>query len=107
VQETGTIIVEDFTPRSQTIATNADFTLTYGNSPQNVHHTGTLTADRAVTLATTFAPAGARFKITRTGSGAFNLNVGISPLKALTTNTWAIFEFDGTVWFLGENGNLL
>lgn len=92
--------------RSQTIATNADFTLTPFASPEQTRHTGTLTADRAVTLSTTGAVVDQKFRITRTGAGAFNLNVGTGPLKALITNTWAEFVFDGTAWYLAAYGAL-
>ncbi|RWN51925.1 hypothetical protein [Mesorhizobium sp.] len=90
----------------QTIATDADFTLTPFSSPTETRHTGTLTADRAVTLSTTGAFAGMKFRITRTGGGAFNLNVGTGPLKALATNTWAEFSYNGTAWYLAAYGAL-
>ena len=90
----------------QTVATNADFTLTTLTSAEQQRHTGTLTADRAVTLSATNAYAGARFMITRTGGGAFNLNVGTGPLKALVTNTWAEFIYDGSAWYLAAYGAL-
>ncbi len=88
------------------IATDADATLTVGTSAENVRHTGTLSADRAITLSTTNAFSGARFRITRTGGGAFNLNVGTGPLKALATNTWAEFIYDGSAWYLAAYGAL-
>lgn len=89
------------------VATDAAFTLTTLTSAGNIRHTGTLTADRIVTLSTTNAVAGAEFLITRTGTGAFNLNVGAgTPLKALTTNTWAKVVFDGTLWYLAAYGAL-
>jgi hypothetical protein len=90
----------------QTIATDAAFTLTPVTSPLKTRHTGTLTADRAVTLATGNAQAGDTFRISRTGGGAFALNVGTGPLKALATNEWCVVEFDGTAWYLAEFGSL-
>lgn len=91
---------------SQTIATDADVTLTpHANAP-TVIHTGTLTADRAVTLATTNAVAGDRFTIKRTGGGAFNLNVGTGPLRAMAADQWATFEYDGSAWVLITAGAL-
>lgn len=90
----------------QTIATNAAFSLTPGTSPTETLHTGTLTADRAVTLSTTGAYAGLSFRITRTGAGAFNLNVGTGPLKALATGTWGEFVYDGSAWYLAAYGAL-
>ena len=67
-----------------------------------------LTADRAVTLSTTYARAGARFRIIRTAAatGAFNLNVGTGPLKALGIGSWCDVEYDGSAWFLAAYGTL-
>ena len=88
------------------VATDADFTLTVFTNAEAIRHTGTLTADRAVTLSTTGAYSGARFHVTRTGGGAFNLNVGTGPLKGLATNTWGEFIYDGAAWYLAAYGAL-
>jgi len=87
-----------------TVSSNADFTLTAITNAVNIRHTGTLTADRTITLSTTNAVAGSVFHITRTGSGAFNLSVG--GLKNLTTNTWAEVVYDGSAWYLSAYGAL-
>jgi len=96
-------------PRPDTYAANAvdaDFTLTPLTSAKRTRSTATLGADRAVTLSTTSAVAGDSFRITRTGGGAFNLNVGTGPLKALATNTWCEVTYDGAAWFLSAYGAL-
>ncbi len=90
----------------QTINTDADFTLSPTTSPFTTLHTGTLTAHRTVTLSTTGAFAGLRFRITRTGGGNFNLNVGSGPLKAMPTGTWAQFIYSGSAYYLAEYGSL-
>lgn len=87
-----------------TVNTNANFTLTVLSSAGNILHTGTLTADRTITLSTTNASVGDEFTITRTGSGAFNLIVG--GLKNLATNTWCKVVYDGTAWYLAMYGAL-
>ena len=87
----------------QTISTDADFTLTPLGSAEEQKHTGTLTADRALTLSTTNAYSGARFRLTRTGGGAFNIT---HALKNLATNTWAEFIYDGSAWYLAAYGVL-
>ena len=92
--------------RQETIATNAAFTITPFSTAQRVLHTGVLTADRAVTLSTVNAFNGLTYRITRSGGGAFNLNVGTGPLKALATNTWAEFTFDGAAYYLAAYGAL-
>lgn len=91
-----------------TVNTDAAFTLTPQSSPPITFHTGTLTANRAVTLSTTGAAPGDRFRIVRTGGGAFTLDVGTGPLKSLATNTWAEFIYDATssAWKLAAYGAL-
>lgn len=69
-----------------------------------IRHTGTLTADRILTLSTTAAEAGSALRVTRTGGGAFNLSIG--GLKNLATNTWAEAVFDGAAWYLAGHGVL-
>lgn len=86
------------------VATDAAFTLTPVTDAANIRHTGTLTADRTITLSTTNAYAGATFRVTRTGSGAFNLSVG--GLKNLATNSWAEVVYDGSAWYLAAYGTL-
>jgi hypothetical protein len=67
-----------------------------------------LTADRTVTLSTTGAFAGATFRIVRTAAatGAFNLNIGSGPLKALTPGQWCDVTYDGSVWVVTAAGSL-
>jgi hypothetical protein len=87
-----------------TNSSDADFTLTPQVSRPMVRHTGTLTADRTITLSTTDAWNGCTFRVTRTGSGAFNLSVG--GLKNLATNGWCEVVYDGSAWRLAQFGSL-
>ena len=89
----------------RTISTNAAVTL-YNHEAPNVRHTGTLTANRAVTLSTAGARSGQKINITRTGTGAFTLDVGTGPLKSLSTNQWCEVTFDGSAWYLSRYGAL-
>ncbi len=82
----------------------AEISFVGGFSGKTVRHTGTLTADRAITLATAGAQAGTQTTLVRTGGGAFNLSLG--GLKNLATNTWAVAEYDGAAWFLVSYGAL-
>lgn len=87
------------------INTDAAATLTAIIDSPNVRHTGTLTADRAITLSTTNARAGDKRFIVRTGGdtgGPWNLNVGTGPLKPLVSGTRGEFTFDGTAWYLSD-----
>jgi len=86
------------------VATDAAFTLTPLSSAPNIRHTGTLTVGRLVTLSTTNARPGSWFLITRTGAGAFDLDVG--GLKNLGQNSWCKVVFDGTAWYLAAYGTL-
>ena len=92
--------------RRQVVATDANFSSNVTTSGTEVWHTGTLTADRSVSLSTTSAVIGDQIRFTRTGGGAFNLNVGTGPLKAPATNTWCIVEYTGSAWALKAYGTL-
>jgi len=83
-------------------------TLTSALSRKYAHFTAAITADRAVTLATTGARNGDTFRITRAAAatGAFNLNVGSGPLKALSAGQWCDVTFNGSAWFLSAAGSL-
>lgn len=79
---------------------DADATLTYGAIASVVMFETTLTANRTVTLSTTNAVNGAKFRIVRTGLGAFTLAVG--GLKTIPSATAAVVEvmYSGSAWKL-------
>jgi hypothetical protein len=67
-----------------------------------------LTANRSVSLSTTGASSGLRKRVVRTAAatGAFNLNVGSGPLKALAAGQWCEVEYNGSAWALMAFGSL-
>lgn len=87
---------------------NAAKTLLWRRSESTQQWNTALTADRAVTLSTTGAVSGAKFRIVRTAAatGAFNLNVGTGPLKALAAGQWCDVEYTGSAWMLTAFGSL-
>jgi hypothetical protein len=87
---------------------NAAASLIVGTSNTTNVWSTAITADRAVTLSTTDAYNGAKFRIVRaaTATGAFNLNVGTGPLKALAAGQWCDVEYNGTAWALTAFGSL-
>lgn len=89
---------------SSTVNTDASLTLTPMISAETLLHTGTLTANRTITLSTTNAYVGARFRVVRTGGGAFTLSVG--GLKSLGIGSWAEVMYDGSLWVLVAYGTL-
>lgn len=94
---------------SATELTNADNTLVVFTSAAQQLDTVTLTADRKATLSTTGAVAGSRFRVSRSGAGAFNRNVwdgATGLIKALPTGTWGEFVFNGSNWVVSAYGNL-
>jgi hypothetical protein len=95
-----------FIDGQETVATDAPIFLSYPESAPHLRHTGILTADRTVNLATRGAVPGATFVITRTGGGDFVLKVGEGPLKALKPNTWCEVTYDGKAWYLAKYGEL-
>lgn len=88
---------------------NANATLSCGSSAPVQRFATALTAGRTVTLSTTGAYRGAKFRIVReaAATGSFNISVGTGPLKALTAaGQWCEVEYDGSAWFLSAYGTL-
>ncbi|HEV8035820.1 glycosyl hydrolase family 28-related protein [Yoonia sp.] len=84
---------------------DAGATLTVGSSfPTNIWQSP-LTADRTVTLSTTNAYSGAKFRITRTGgaTGAFSLIIGATG-KNLAVGEWCDVEFSASGWIVTASG---
>ena len=93
-------VYENHGDAAATLTTFTSFPTNFWKSP--------LTADRAVTLSATSAFSGAKFRIARTAAstGAFKLNVGTGPLKALDPGQWCDVEYNGAVWELAAFGSL-
>jgi len=89
-----------------TIATDADAStdILATQSRLQIFHTGTLTADRVLSLGTANAQTGSAIRVTRTGAGAFNLSV--AGLKNLATNEWCEVVYDGAAFVLSAYGAL-
>lgn len=89
-----------------TIATDADAStdILATQSRLQIFHTGTLTADRVLSLGTANAQTGSAIRVTRTGSGAFNLSV--AGFKNLATNEWCEVVYDGSAFVLSAYGAL-
>lgn len=79
---------------------DAPQTLTVGtDSPVQLWNT-TLTANRAVTLSTTGAVNGDRFRILRPSGGLFTLDVGTGPLVSLLSQQACDVQYNGSAWVL-------
>ena len=86
---------------------DASVSLEVGVDQSTQRFTTTLTVARTVTLTTTNAQNGDRFRISRTAAGAFNLSSsGTFNNKALATNEWMDYEFQGSGWYLTGFGSL-
>ena len=85
---------------------DANVTLAIGLDATIQRFATTLTANRTVTLPTSGMIRGDRFRIVRTGLGAFTLAVGA--LKTIPSATAAFVEvmYDGTNWVLIGYGTL-
>jgi len=81
-----------------------------GTTAAHIIYAVPIAADRAVSLGTSIVWDGARFRVTRTAAatGAFNVNVGTGPLKALAAGTWCEVTYDAaaTAWALTAYGAL-
>jgi len=110
----GWICVEAGTPGTWLPFGRLIMTVTVGNTNVNIASPGfpstiifatELTADRSV-ITNNNVSAGTVIRIARPAAGAFNLNVGTGPLKALAANTWCDITFDGAAWVLTGYGSL-
>lgn len=83
---------------------DTSMTLNAGTDVEIQRFATTLTANRTVTLGTGFA--GAKFRVVRTGLGAFTLDVG--GLKTIPSATAAFVDVghDGLAWVLTGYGTL-
>lgn len=87
------------------ITSNADFTLTVLVSTEEILHSGALTADRTITLSTTDAYNGARFRVARTVStSSYLLRVGT--VCDLGPKSWCEVLYNGSSWYVAAAGDL-
>jgi hypothetical protein len=99
----------NLTGQIQTISADrgdASITLVAGTDEGVQRYATALTANRTVTLDTSFAYRGARFRVVRTGLGAFTLDVGGLKTVPSATAAWVEVMHDGTAWRLIGYGTL-
>lgn len=86
----------------RTVTGDANFTLTPGVTPYETVHAGTITANRTCTLSTAGVEHGDKFRLVRTGAGAFTISFG--GLKNLAQNTAAVATYSApaAAWLLTE-----
>lgn len=98
VENLGGAVIEGLRPRLALIATDAPVTLNMF-SGEDVVHSGTLTADRTITLPASNAYLGAQFRFYRSGGGgAFRLDIG--GLCKLGPGQSCAVEWNGSAWIL-------
>ena len=85
---------------------DASVTLAVGVDAEVQRFASTLTANRTVSLSRTSAANGSTFRVIRTGSGAFTLDVGGLKTIGGASAAWAEVTFDGTAWRLTGAGTL-
>jgi hypothetical protein len=85
---------------------DTSLTIQVGNDSEIQTFARTLSVNRTITLSTASAYNGARFRIVRTGLGAFTLAVGA--LKTIPSATAAFVDvmFNGSAWVLTGYGTL-
>jgi hypothetical protein len=92
------------TPPNGTSGTS--LTVAAGIDQETQRFATTLTANRTVTLSSTGAWNGAKFRIVRTGLGAFTLDVGGLKTIASATAAYVDVAFTDTAWVLTGYGAL-
>ncbi len=85
---------------------DANVTLTAGADASTQFFSTALTANRTITLSTTGAYNGAKFRIVRSGLGNFTLTVGAVKVLPANTAAWCDVMYDGGAWRLTAYGTL-
>lgn len=85
---------------------DADATIQVFVDPMTVWFGSALTANRTVTLSTTGAYAGAKFRVFRTGLGSFTLDVGGKKTIPSATAAFVDVEYNGSTWQMTGYGTL-
>ena len=85
---------------------DANATLVFGTSYEVQLFATTLTANRNVTLPSTGIINGSKFRVVRTGLGAFTLTVGALKIIPNSTAAFVDVEYNGTAWILTGYGAL-
>lgn len=85
---------------------DASVSLTVGADAYEQRFETALTADRTVTLSTVGARSGDRFRVVRTGLGAFTLAVGALKTIPAGTAAWVEVTYNGASWVLSGYGAL-
>lgn len=101
-----TLLVAEGTLETIAIVGDTNFTYTPGTTARTLLFQTTLTNTRTLTLSTVGARKGVTCRVSRPAGGAFNLNCGTGPLKALAAAQWADFIYDGSAWQLQRFGSL-
>ena len=95
---------------TETLSITTDIGINVTMPVTSVKHSGTLTTARSCNLQVAGAVDGDTITVTRTGGGAFNLNVtdgfDASILAAMVQNEWCRCVFNGTEWILEKRGSL-
>ncbi len=91
-------------PSVDIVSSDADYTFQYPGSGLIQIHNGTLTANRLTTLSATGAYDGMVVYFSRTGSGAFDWNIG--SIKALAPMTWLTTVFEAGTFYPLQYGAL-
>jgi hypothetical protein len=85
---------------------NADIILEAGKDFAVQRFLTALTANRTVTLSTSGARAGDKFRILRQNANGFTLNVGGIKTFPASVNSWVDVEFEGFAWIVTASGTL-
>lgn len=87
-------------------AGDANLTLTVGLSNYYNSFDTTLTANRTVTLSTTNAFYGAGFRIERTDTSAYTVDIGGLYTMPVSQQAYAVVEYNGSAWTLLDSGTV-
>lgn len=85
---------------------DSNITLTQDTSALTQRFNTALTTNRTITLNTSKANRGARFRIVRESGATGGSTLDVGGLKSLAVSEWADVEFSGSAWILTGYGSL-
>jgi len=83
-----------------------NITLTHDTSALTQRFNTALTTNRTITLSTSKAHRGARFRIVRESGATGGSTLDVGGLKSLAVDEWADVEYSGSAWILTGYGGL-
>jgi len=99
-------IIRSVSPTISSDNGDMDVTLIHDRNALTQRFNTALTANRTITLNTSLAHRGARFRIVREAGATGGSTLDVGGLKSLAVGEWVDIEYSGSAWILTGYGSL-